>query len=1180
MLHPASQGIELNGFQLYAVQRWFLQRRPRPFLVVHTGDPAHRITVINTDDDDDDKTKIHARPKDTPHGTIMVTSLAHFPSDYTILLIPDGDFNDKVRDELYRNMVLQRLGLSGRSALTLQVPSDATKQRFVSAYHLPELTKSDQLFTPSVLELIRQVQAALVVFGAYDGPIDGLLCDLTTTGLRKWLQDVGKMVDGLETTSSRTATADPSTVSALLSLVLSIRNRLAILSPHNQTPKDPFLNPDSFIYTIRRHISNLNDNSNLKPHHSHTYSLPNVPTISTLPGSAPLFMKAGTPTIAPQASPFTATKSTFLTQSIAQSIFTTYDSKIPKMRGSFNHREHDKEKESPLAALHLGSLGASLSNPHGPQSVLSPTADLVEFVHTVVGRNRLKEKDKEREKEREKEKEKERASLDGDEPLVQSSSLPYHNRSRSPGSPSTPTPHNTPVMSKGIRVKSSKPKSKSSKDNEVTGVAGILLGLWSGNVLMVIRLRDRMEEREKEREKEKESDGGGGEKKGIWSDGDMESSPNFDALKRSRLPRMSRRGSLQEKSDGRSTEDEGLGIGDSLGSRWAKSSERFSNVKDKLETWTGLNKIDNKLTKKRAATHHSNASTSTANIAVVDLSPTTATPGGSFASRKSNRLSVPTPPLPLGSGGYSANNSTSRITSPAQTPLGLLPAFGDPDPDDDAMLSSGQVSPVSDDPRAPKLFGVLGGSGGASSKAQWARALDKNSFSPLQLSSPPVKKTTSGGTESVISGSSLSSGKYTGLGLGISGDVGRGPSGTGVGKRPWGNRLQTANQRVTSWSDPVSARGREEQGEVSDDEALEGGDESLGDALNDLTSGESELKGSLKRKKRHRSSDSMRFHIRVFSEDGGFVEEPEEFCEPLLAKKKVIYGPKRRRSFHSLLTFRAGDIKILPIERMRIDVELAGQYLIMHRREQHLRNVVATLQVLTNRLSSTNAHLHGHHTNHQPHLDALIARSKVIAEIETEHDRIASKVTQSTNTLRYEGQQFHMEEAWQATSHLRNQVFEYRRKIFETEGGRRLMPGVHGAHGPFNRLQWTLDGRERLVDSYGRTESEAEEEDKVALLSKFRRRTPEEDEEVDAVEHPGIKPMWLLRFFTRWGTVWGRVAAAAPSYSTSAKADPKGVSTETTDREVPSLPSGLNSPESANAKLSPSLPIPERAKSL
>jgi len=108
-------------------------------------------------------------------------------------------------------------------------------------------------------------------------------------------------------------------------------------------------------------------------------------------------------------------------------------------------------------------------------------------------------------------------------------------------------------------------------------------------------------------------------------------------------------------------------------------------------------------------------------------------------------------------------------------------------------------------------------------------------------------------------------------------------------------------------------------------------------------------------------------------------------------------------------------------------------------------------------------------------------------------------------------------------------VLELRDKAFGSMGGRRLPPGVRGAHGRFNRLQWSLDGSERLVDRLGRTEAEAEEEE-VGIP--FEPRIPEEDEG-DVVRHPSIKPMWLLRFFTSWGAMWG--ARTKPSTETDGK---------------------------------------------
>ena len=51
----------------------------------------------------------------------MITSLANFRSDYTIVQIPRGKFLD-VKDQLYTNIDVLRMGCSGRSALTLEEP--------------------------------------------------------------------------------------------------------------------------------------------------------------------------------------------------------------------------------------------------------------------------------------------------------------------------------------------------------------------------------------------------------------------------------------------------------------------------------------------------------------------------------------------------------------------------------------------------------------------------------------------------------------------------------------------------------------------------------------------------------------------------------------------------------------------------------------------------------------------------------------------------------------------------------------------------------------------------------------------------------------------------------------------------------------------------------------------------
>ena len=131
-------------------------------------------------------------------------------------------------------------------------------------------------------------------------------------------------------------------------------------------------------------------------------------------------------------------------------------------------------------------------------------------------------------------------------------------------------------------------------------------------------------------------------------------------------------------------------------------------------------------------------------------------------------------------------------------------------------------------------------------------------------------------------------------------------------------------------------------------------------------------------------------------------------------------------------------------------------------------------------------------------------------------------MAQETKAFQYESGQFRPEYLWKIASPARRRTFELREKVFGT--GRRLPQGVSGAHGRFNRLQWTLDGEGRLVDSLGRDELEVEEEAALGDLLEVVEGVEEEDEG-DVVEHSSLKPTWLLRFFTSWGARWGASAA-------------------------------------------------------
>jgi hypothetical protein len=215
---------------------------------------------------------------------------------------------------------------------------------------------------------------------------------------------------------------------------------------------------------------------------------------------------------------------------------------------------------------------------------------------------------------------------------------------------------------------------------------------------------------------------------------------------------------------------------------------------------------------------------------------------------------------------------------------------------------------------------------------------------------------------------------------------------------------------------------------------------------------------------------------------------------------------------------------VLSLERMRVDVALAGQLLIMTRREKHLQNVITCLQVLASGLNETNQTLRGDYEAHLPLLAKLEARTQAIGTIDIEAAQ-ADKTLQAAHTLQYEAEQFRLPDLWHTATPPRKKVLELREKVFGM-GGRRLPQGVRGSHGRFNRLQWRLDGTEVLVDRFGRTEEEVEEE---VVGIRFEPKLPEEDEG-EVVSNPSIKPMWLLRFFTNWGAMWGaRTRSSAPS---------------------------------------------------
>ncbi|KAL5530150.1 hypothetical protein ACEPAF_6407 [Sanghuangporus sanghuang] len=263
------EDVKIAGYQIFAVEKWIVERRRAAILLtVYTGDPKDVITVTalapssclsNGEAHQEWEKVIHelrkdgARPRETDKGIIMITSLANFRSDYTVVYIPDGEFLAH-RQQLYVNINLLRLGCSGRSALTLQEPSDATKDRFISMFHFGDVTRTGDRFGQTVLELVRIIQCGLSLFDMF--PIDfqeqdGLLCDETVNGIQKWVAEIGEQYMKIEPTER---VADPSIVSALITLSLSMRNKLSAIG-FQAVPKDPFFQPRQFTRCLAAFVN-------------------------------------------------------------------------------------------------------------------------------------------------------------------------------------------------------------------------------------------------------------------------------------------------------------------------------------------------------------------------------------------------------------------------------------------------------------------------------------------------------------------------------------------------------------------------------------------------------------------------------------------------------------------------------------------------------------------------------------------------------------------------------------------------------------------------------------------------------------------------------------------------------------------------------------------------------------
>ncbi|KAI9660766.1 MAG: hypothetical protein M1831_003458 [Alyxoria varia] len=234
---PSTKVIEretkLQGYQSYVVEQWACDRiHPTSVIIAYTGDSSHvvKVGILSVPADEESWSpklrlffrtlaQYHARKKETPLGTLLVTNLSGFPSSLTIIPVPDGNAK-KHREVFYINENLKRLGCSGRVGISLSEPSVPALTKFQQLYRT-----SDKIDTPkAVIELVRLCQIALHLFGVLEVEYaDGLLCDMTEKSLAEWWTHFGTYLYNLEPSDG---ILGPTTVAAVLGTLIGARNRL------------------------------------------------------------------------------------------------------------------------------------------------------------------------------------------------------------------------------------------------------------------------------------------------------------------------------------------------------------------------------------------------------------------------------------------------------------------------------------------------------------------------------------------------------------------------------------------------------------------------------------------------------------------------------------------------------------------------------------------------------------------------------------------------------------------------------------------------------------------------------------------------------------------------------------------------------------------------------------------
>lgn len=247
----------ITGYETYIVEQWALDRATNCVICSYTGDSTHATTVQTVGVPEDlgkwslgtrklfeELEESYILPQKTPMGSMLITALASFPADLTLVPFPGKYAVGKACFTVNEN--LKRLAIVGRVAVAATTPSDAAIATFRKTFCVPEPV--DGVY--AVLELVTLVQLSLFYFGVLEpSAVDGFLCNATVGAIASWWRGFGSLRFAGHTPRPESKMYMRTSCCALLGAITGARQRLRALGL--KPPKDPF-DVDAFTLAVRK----------------------------------------------------------------------------------------------------------------------------------------------------------------------------------------------------------------------------------------------------------------------------------------------------------------------------------------------------------------------------------------------------------------------------------------------------------------------------------------------------------------------------------------------------------------------------------------------------------------------------------------------------------------------------------------------------------------------------------------------------------------------------------------------------------------------------------------------------------------------------------------------------------------------------------------------------------------